>query len=61
MLTKTHSVTEEAAKDPGVGIEDAAIATKVGALAKVLGMIRKDVRRDPELYLETSRVPHGGE
>ena len=51
MSTKTQIVEEQAVSTP----------IEAQPLQEIVNMVRRDSQIEPQVYLEESKVPHGGE
>ena len=51
MSTKTQTTEEQAVSTP----------VETRPLQEIVNMVRRDSQNDPQVYLEESKVPHGGE
>ncbi len=58
MSTKTQTATEQAVNAP---IESQPLQDNSQSMQAIVNMIRRDSQMEPQVYLEESKVPHGGE
>jgi len=58
MSTKTQIIEEQTVS---ASIESQLLQETTQPLQEILNMVRRDSRIEPQVYLEESKVPHGGE
>ena len=58
MSIKTQTATEQAVSAP---IESQPLQDNLPSMQAIVNMIRRDSQMEPQVYLEESKVPHGGE